>query len=257
MLKIYISGKYSAPTYDEIEHNIAVAEAIAAQIWQSGHGAFCPHMNTRHFECLSPVVAYDLFMAYDLAMVEVHDVIVMLPGWQNSVGAMMEYQHAKKHGKHVIEWTGIEDFNKAIRGWLFHKSSLNMGAIHYKQGYKYQLVEDIRHSLPAIFKPFVAATDYVMLSEGLLTIRKGYAWNGATGALDTATFMKPSLIHDALYKLIRTGHLPEMLRIEADKELKDLCLKSGMTKMRATYVYWFVRLFGQLVNKEPKILEAK
>ncbi|MDA8018651.1 MAG: hypothetical protein MPN21_14515 [Thermoanaerobaculia bacterium] len=36
-------------------------------------------------------------------------------------------------------------------------------------------------------------------------IEAGYAWNGATGAIDTPSFRRASLIHDGLYQLMREG----------------------------------------------------
>jgi len=56
--------------------------------------------------------------------------------------------------------------------------------------------------------------------------------------------MRGSLIHDALYQLIRLGELPKELRIEADKVLKRACLADGMSRFRAWYVYKSVRMFG-------------
>ena len=41
-------------------------------------------------------------------------------------------------------------------------------------------------------------------TDGLLTIRKGYAWDGPSGpTIDTKDFMRGSLVHDALYQLLR------------------------------------------------------
>ena len=84
-----------------------------------------------------------------------------------------------------------------------------MKPIFYKQGYKYQLVEDC-FLLTAIFPAKDISSDFITLSQtGLLTIKKGYAWDGPSAiAIDTLNFMRASLLHDALYQLMRT----ELLR---------------------------------------------
>ena len=49
-------------------------------------------------------LAYEQYMTIDLAMVEVCDVIVMLPGWNNSNGARREHKRALELDKRIIEY---------------------------------------------------------------------------------------------------------------------------------------------------------
>ena len=87
--------------------------------------------------------------------------------------------------------------------------------------------------------------DYFVLSfSGKLTLKKGYAWNGATAAIDTANFIDPSAVHDAFYQMIKEGLLPDYVRIKADMLLRKMCIDKGMSKFRAGYVYLMVRTFG-------------
>lgn len=122
--------------------------------------------------------------------------------------------------------------------------------IKYKAGYKYQLAEDYQVYLCMVPEESIC-TEYIDLySDGRLVIRRGYAWDGPSGpTIDTKTFMRGSLVHDAIYQLLREGHLPQNdcgtnYRKLADYELKRACLKDGMAKVRAFYVYWSVRLFA-------------
>ena len=117
--------------------------------------------------------------------------------------------------------------------------------ITYRAGYKYQLAAD--YAVVVSFCPReTIATDFIVLSSaGRLTIKRGYAWDGPSGpAIDTKNFMRGSLVHDALYQLMREGHLPQTYRRDADKELKRICLEDGMSAMRAWWVYEGVRLGG-------------
>jgi len=117
--------------------------------------------------------------------------------------------------------------------------------IFYKGGFKYQLTDSYRHQLP--FSPPRAALDeWIQLDEtGLLTVRHGYAWDGPSGpTIDTKNFMRGSLVHDALYQLLREGLLPENYRPLADNEMHRICLEDGMSHLRAWYVLRGVRLGG-------------
>ena len=111
--------------------------------------------------------------------------------------------------------------------------------IEYKSGYKYQLVNT--YEFKVSIKPEEdITTDFIDLtSAGLLTAKKGYAWDGPSGpTIDTKNFMRGSLVHDALYQLMRTEHIEkDKWRAEADLELKRICLKDGMSKIRAWYVH--------------------
>ncbi|MDH3345874.1 MAG: hypothetical protein OEL75_01675, partial [Kiritimatiellaceae bacterium] len=50
-----------------------------------------------------------------------------------------------------------------------------------------------------------------------------------------------SLVHDALYQLMREGFLPESCREDADQELHRICREDGMCRFRAWYVLLGVR----------------
>lgn len=121
-----------------------------------------------------------------------------------------------------------------------------MKCITYKSGYKYQLKKT--YSVVIDLKPAALIdTDYIRLdTDGKLTIAKGYAWDGPSGpTIDTLTFMRGSLVHDALYQLMRENHLDHNVHREAaDRILQQLCLEDGMWPMRAWWVYQAVRRYA-------------
>jgi hypothetical protein len=91
-----------------------------------------------------------------------------------------------------------------------------------------------------------ATTQYISLQGGSLHIRAGYAWDGASGpTIDTKAMIKASLLHDALYQLIRAHRLPLELRGECDNLFHWYLRKFGMSKFRAGYVRKGVRWFGR------------
>jgi len=90
-------------------------------------------------------------------------------------------------------------------------------------------------------------TEYIILnSEGKITIKKGYAWDGPSGlTIDTLNFMRGSLVHDAFYQLMRAGEIDkEVYREPADRLLREMCKQDGMSSIRAWWVYKGVRAFG-------------
>lgn len=130
------------------------------------------------------------------------------------------------------------------------------------EGWKYQLTETYSTYVGILPYGPPIYTDFIELSrEGVLKIRATYAWNGPSGpAFDTKSFMRGSLVHDALYDLMRGKRLPQDRRPAADLLLKRHCLEDGMNPIRAAWVYAAVRSFGWLaarprVNDSP-VLEA-
>lgn len=143
-----------------------------------------------------------------------------------------------------------------------------MECISYKKGYKYQLCEEYHTDIP--IKPdenISSSGDYVILSkEGGIVIKKGYAWDGPSGpTFDTLNFMRGSLVHDALYQLMRERKLIKAIhRDPADSLLQQMCKNDDMSSIRACWVYQGVSKFGEsaadpsnikLVIKAPKICQ--
>lgn len=119
--------------------------------------------------------------------------------------------------------------------------------ITYNGGYKYQLREDCVVDIP-LRQARDIRTEYIQLTpQGRLTIKEGYAWDGPSGpTIDTLNFMRGSLVHDALYQLMREGHLDVNLHREpADRILHAICREDGMWFLRAWWVYLGVHYFGR------------
>lgn len=127
-----------------------------------------------------------------------------------------------------------------------------MSHIEYKAGYKYQLVTDYSTRLVFVFPaaPIELAGVATLDPQGNIRISAGYAWDGPSGpTVDTPDFMRGSLVHDVLYQLMRHELLPHSAKDLADRELRRLCLEDGMSRFRAWYVYWGVRLFADSATR--------
>jgi len=116
--------------------------------------------------------------------------------------------------------------------------------IHYRKGYKYQLSELL------LFDTGITGcdikTEFIELSPlGILLIKSGYAWDGASGpAIDDDTNMRASCVHDALYQLLRMCLLSPEYRELADDILEFICQEDGMSDFRAAYYHRGVDIFA-------------
>jgi len=132
--------------------------------------------------------------------------------------------------------------------------------VKYKAGYKYQLAETFKMTIPITGKTIKQG--FIRLTvKGILTLQSGYAWDGPSGpAIDTKNFMLGSLVHDALYQLMRKRRLdPEFYRDIADRLLQQMCVDHGMWKVRAWWVYKTVSMFAASAadpSNEKEILTA-
>ena len=124
--------------------------------------------------------------------------------------------------------------------------------------YKYQLMDD--YIIQIDIKPVqnIELKFLSLSSEGALTIKKYYAWDGPSGpTIDTRDFMRGSLVHDVLYQLMRLRKLDyKVHRKRADEILKEICLEDGMCSFRALYVYQMLHFFAEGAarpREEPEV----
>ena len=124
--------------------------------------------------------------------------------------------------------------------------------IAYRDGYKYQLAD--YYSIQTTMRPRAPIiTEWITLGQdGVLTIRAGYAWDGATNAPDWNCAKRPSLVHDALYQLIGFGFLATNQRAYADALFQQLLTEDGMRGRMAAIWHRAVSTFGPKGGSTPK-----
>jgi hypothetical protein len=125
-----------------------------------------------------------------------------------------------------------------------------------RRKYKYNLQTEYRYQTNIVVDKPVDLGKLEITNDGHLTIREGYAWDGPSGpTIDTKNFMRGSLIHDALYQLMRSTIIDQGQRKRADEILKEICIDAGMSKIRAWWVYLGVRWLGS-GSSQPDTLQA-
>jgi hypothetical protein len=117
---------------------------------------------------------------------------------------------------------------------------------YYERGWKYELAEDTDFQTQ-IFPEHTITTDFIQLRpDGLLTLCRGYAWDGASGpTIDSDSSMRGSAVHDALYQLMKLGLLDLDWFTESNRELRRWLKLDGMSFVRRWAWYHAVQQFGR------------
>lgn len=125
--------------------------------------------------------------------------------------------------------------------------------IRYRSGYKYQLAS--KYSITSGIKPTEPIdTEFIKLNtRGRLTIVRGYAWDGPSGpVIDTKENMRASLVHDALYQLMRHRKLnADAHKDKADRLFEKICIQDGVSRTIAQIYYLGLKLGGR-PDTDPK-----
>ena len=126
--------------------------------------------------------------------------------------------------------------------------------IKYRSGYKYQLA--VEYTIKCGIKPKnpIVEPKFVKLStDGTLTVVEGYAWDGPSGpVIDTRENLRASLVHDALYQLMRLRKLTiKDHKEKADRLFKKICIEDGVSRAVAHAYYVGLKLGGK-PSADPK-----
>ena len=121
-----------------------------------------------------------------------------------------------------------------------------MNHISYSEGYKYVLESDYEMEIPILPEQDISIRFIKLTKKGLLTIRRDYAFDGASGpTADTPSTMRAACVHDALYALLRSGQLDPKYRGVADLIFRNILLEDGVFPPRAELFYRGVATFGE------------
>ncbi len=93
MIVFYTAGPYRALGAWRTELNIRIAENAAQMLRRHGQYVICPHTNCRYSD-------YDVrdeqYLAETMELMRRCDVVLVLPGWQDSAGTIGEINEAER-----------------------------------------------------------------------------------------------------------------------------------------------------------------
>ena len=94
-LIVYVAGPYRADTIAGVRRNIERARAVAEELWAMGYPTICPHLNTAFMDGLAEDGD---FLDGDLLILKRCDAVVLVDGYEDSIGAMAEVKCAAQRG---------------------------------------------------------------------------------------------------------------------------------------------------------------
>ena len=112
--------------------------------------------------------------------------------------------------------------------------------------YKFKVEENFSIELPFKIPDF--EHEYASSKDGILSVKKGYAWDGASGPIiNTRDTLVASLVHDVLYQAMRLNLIKSNKenRMIADKNFFEILKIHGVNSIRRKVWYFAVRLFGK------------
>ena len=115
-----------------------------------------------------------------------------------------------------------------------------------KYTYKFKVEENFSIELPFKIPDFVHP--YASLKDGILSVKRGYAWDGASGPIiNTRDTLVARLVHDVLYQAMRLNLIKSSKenRQIADKNFFEILKMNGVNSIRRKVWYFAVRLFGK------------
>ena len=114
--------------------------------------------------------------------------------------------------------------------------------------WKYELAEPEIFTLPKSVGTSVIEAKHIVIVGRVIRINEGYRWNGPSFAIDTENAMRASLLHDAMYDLMKQGLLDQKWRRIADKMYRRILKADGMSWFRRWYHWVGVRLGGSMFS---------
>ncbi len=110
----YIAGSYTGKTTYEVRNNIRRAEKVQEWAWNNNYAAICPHTNTAF---LDGMCDNQVWLTGYLNILQVCELMILVPNWEDSSGTKNEIELAKKIGIPVYEWwedgegnAGLEEY---------------------------------------------------------------------------------------------------------------------------------------------------
>ena len=119
-----------------------------------------------------------------------------------------------------------------------------------KYKYRFKVEENFSIELPFKIPDFVHP--YASLKDGILSVKRGYAWDGASGPIiNTRDTLVASLVHNVLYQAMRLNLIKSSKenRMIADKNFFEILKMNGVNSIRRKVWYFAVRLFGKKSTK--------
>lgn len=98
--RVYVAGAISAPSAGKFLNNIRKGIQLSKDVFLAGFAPFCPfidfHYNLVMTDSEVKMIKTEDYYDYSIAWLEATDVVLVVPGWEESVGTKKELARAKE-----------------------------------------------------------------------------------------------------------------------------------------------------------------
>lgn len=103
-MRVYVAGAYSADNVIDVLDNMRRGMRKSTEVFLRGHAPFSPWLDYQFQLMLREGEALDVedYYRYSIAWLEVSDIVLVLPAWENSKGTKAEIDRAKELGIPVV-----------------------------------------------------------------------------------------------------------------------------------------------------------
>ena len=98
MKLVYLAGPYTAENDWLVFMNVVTARVWAEDVMRRGYAVYSPHAQN-----FASSMSWDDIMDRDIEVLSRCDMLVMLPGWEESRGSQMEHRYAVEHEIPIYE----------------------------------------------------------------------------------------------------------------------------------------------------------
>jgi len=122
MIKVYVAGAYSANNVLDVLKNIGRGEKACAELFRLGYAPFCPwHDKSYVTDNCDIDLDVDQFYEYSIAWLRVSDCMLVLPGYEQSEGTLVEIEIANSINMPVIYNIEIFKLHNVFENWVVKK----------------------------------------------------------------------------------------------------------------------------------------
>lgn len=114
----------------------------------------------------------------------------------------------------------------------------------YTKGYGYRLSTAQHIQTPHRPPMDVVWEGCRLRTDGMLTARRGFSWDGRSGIWRRDKTKTASLYHDIAYMMLRNGLLPPEEKPVADRHYKNMLIERGVWPLYARFDGWVLSILG-------------